>query len=82
MGESSLQDYLSSLPPALLPKLDIHYCSHVTAIADEQILPEVVKAFIILIDRSGTNHENITIFGQERTVHHFDGFLIGTKNEW
>ncbi len=82
--ESNLEDYLVSLQrlAALLPEVDYLYRSHVTAIADPQVLPEVVKALIILIDRSGTYHENVTIFGQERTVHHFDGFSTVTKNDW
>lgn len=83
-GESNLYEYHETIQKIsrLIPDLDYLYCSHVKALAEPQILAEVAKAIKTLIDKSETNYESIVIFGQDLTVHHFNGFSIVTKNEW
>lgn len=82
-GESNLCDYYASVQriSELVPEIDYLYTSHNKPLADPQILPEVAKALEALIDKSETKHESVVIFGQDLTVHHFDGFSIVTKNE-
>jgi glyoxylase-like metal-dependent hydrolase (beta-lactamase superfamily II) len=82
-GESNLYEYYETVQKIskLIPDLDYLFCSHVKALAEPQILPQVAEAFKILLDKSETNHESVVIFGQDLIVHHFDGFSIVTKKE-
>ncbi|HEX9091262.1 MAG TPA: hypothetical protein VF831_07220, partial [Anaerolineales bacterium] len=80
-GASNLQEYYESIQliSKLVPDLDYLYCSHVKALAEPQILANVAKALKALLDKSATDHEAVVIFGQDLTVHHFDGFSIVTE---
>jgi glyoxylase-like metal-dependent hydrolase (beta-lactamase superfamily II) len=80
-GESILPVYYETIQKLskLVPELDYLYCSHVVALADPQMLPEVATALKAILDQSETNHEDVTIFGQNLTAHHFNGFSIVTK---
>jgi glyoxylase-like metal-dependent hydrolase (beta-lactamase superfamily II) len=83
-GESNLHDYYASLQriSELVPELEYLFCSHVKALAEPRILPDVANAIKMLVDKSKTNHEVVDIFGQARLVHHFDGFSIVTNKDW
>jgi glyoxylase-like metal-dependent hydrolase (beta-lactamase superfamily II) len=80
-GASDLKEYAKTVKKltSFAAELDYLYCSHTKALADPNILSEVLKALEIVIDGNETRHELIEMYGQELRLHHFDGFSILTK---
>jgi glyoxylase-like metal-dependent hydrolase (beta-lactamase superfamily II) len=82
-GESNLKLYYESIRKicGLIPDVDYLYCAHVKPLAEPQILTRVAKALETLLAGGETRHEAVEIFGEDLTVHHFDGFSIVTRSE-
>jgi glyoxylase-like metal-dependent hydrolase (beta-lactamase superfamily II) len=79
-GESNLEVYAHTMRKIakLVPDLEFLYPSHGQLLADPKILIKVTKAFE-KIARGGADYSCEAIYGEDRRVYEFDGFLIWTN---
>jgi glyoxylase-like metal-dependent hydrolase (beta-lactamase superfamily II) len=79
-GVSNMKDYAQTMRDVTkyVPDLDYLYPSHGNPLADPHILIEVAKAFEKVM-RGNAEYYHEMIYGKDRRVYEFDGFLIWTS---